>query len=116
MSKIAGILLLIYGGATAYLGFNEITHRSLLTPVASYWTTGIGVVLVLVGLAHFKAPHKAFLASVLLLLCFHVQMYFNALFFFARPMWPYQLSLLSVSLLILLFSHLGYSRKAKAAG
>lgn len=99
---------MFYGGVTAYLGYTEITSPKLLTTFAAYITAGIGVSLILAGLLHFKAPHKAFLLTMPLLLYFHVQMYFNAIFYFARPLWPHQLSLLLVSGLILGLSYYGY--------
>jgi len=110
MSAIAGFLLIFYGGVTAYLGYTEIVSPNLLTTFAAYVTTAIGALLILSGLAHFKAPHKAFLITMPLLLYFHVQMYFNAIFYFARPLWPQQLSLLLISGLILGLSYYGYRR------
>ena len=109
MSGLAGLLLLVYGAGSAYLGINEWKNPYMLTPYATYWTTGLGIFLILAGILHFKAPHKAFLASMLLLLLFHAQMYFNALFYFARPMWPQQLSLMAVSIVIVLLSYFGYA-------
>jgi len=113
MSKIAGLLMIFYGVCAAYLGVGEVLHTHLLTPYAAYWTAFLGILLAAVGLAYFRAPHKAFLVSIPALLYFHVQMYFNALFYFARPMWPEQLSLISVSLLILLLGYHGYRKESK---
>jgi len=116
MSGIAGILLMIYGGITAYLGYREKTAQiHLLTPFATYVTIALGVLLILAGAAHFKAPHKAFLMTVPLLIYFHVQNYFNAIFYFAAPMWPQQLSLLGISFGILGLSYLGYSGRVMEA-
>ncbi|HJZ12049.1 MAG TPA: hypothetical protein VJ521_07855 [Acidobacteriota bacterium] len=112
MSGLAGLILIVYGVFAAYLGVQEARHFHLLTPYAAYWTTAIGVILILVGLAYFRAPHKAFLLSIPALLYFHVQMYFNALFYFARPFWPEQLSLASISLLALLLGYRGYKQKS----
>lgn len=114
MSAIAGLLLMVYGGITAYLGYCEIVTPRLLTTFAAYVTAAVGVLLLLAGLVHFKAPHKALLLTMPLLLYFHIQMYFNALFYFARPLWPHQLSLLLISGLILGLSYYGY-RKSKLA-
>ena len=114
MSAIAGLLLMFYGGASVYLGYGEIVSPRLLTPFAAYVTAAIGALLVLAGLVHFKAPHKAFLLTMPLLLYFHVQMYFNAIFYFARPLWPQQLSLLLISGLILGLSYYGYRRSKQA--
>jgi hypothetical protein len=115
MSVLAGLLLILYGAYAFYLGYLDIAGAHVLTRFAAFVTAGLGVLLALIGLAHFKAPHKAFLASVAALLCFHIQMYFNALFLFARPLWPWQASLLSLSLCILLLSYLGYARKTRRA-
>lgn len=112
MSGLAGLILIVYGAFSAYLGVQEVRHVHLLSPYAAYWTTTIGVILILVGLAYFRARHKAFLLTIPALLYFHVQMYFNALFYFARPLWPEQLSLVSISLLILLFGYRGYKQKS----
>ena len=114
MSAIAGLLLMFYGGVSAYLGYSEITTPKLLTTFAAYVTAAIGVLLILAGLVHFMAPHKAFLLTMPLLLYFHMQMYFNAIFYFARPMWPHQLSLLLISALILGLSYYGYRRSKPA--
>jgi len=115
MSLIAGLLLVLYGAITAYLGYIEITGPHLLTHFAAYVTAALGVLLVLAGLAHFKAPHKAFLISVPLLIYFHTQMYFNAIFYFARAMWPQQISLLGLSLCILVLSYFGYKSSTQRA-
>ena len=112
---LAGLLLILYGAYTFYLGYLDITGAHLMTRFAAYMTAGIGVLLALLGLAHFKAPHKAFLASIVALICFHVQMYFNALFLFARPLWPWQASLLVLSICILFLSYRGYTRSIQRA-
>lgn len=110
MSGIAGILLILYGGITAYLGYSEkMSGVRFLTPFAIFVTIALGILLILIGLAHFKAPHKAYLATIPALIYFHTQMYFNALFYFARPMWPQQMSLLGISFGILGLSYLGYN-------
>ena len=114
MSAVAGLLLIVYGSVTGYLVRGELIRPIALTPFAAFITTVLAIFLILAGLAHFKAPHKAFLVSTLLLVYLHVQMYFNALFYFARPLWPQQISLLAISALILMLSYLGYSRKLHA--
>jgi len=114
MSAAAGLLLIVYGAVTAYLVRGQLVHPVILTPFAAFITTVLAIFLVLVGLAHFRAPHKAFLTSIILLVYLHVQMYFNALFYFARPLWPQQISLLAISALILMLSYLGYSRRLHA--
>jgi len=114
MSVIAGLLLMFFGAVSGYLGYIEIVSPKLLTTFAAYVTTAVGALLFLAGLAHFKAPHKAFLITIPLLIYFHLQMYFNAIFYFARPLWPQQLSLLLISALILGLSYYGY-RKSKTS-
>jgi hypothetical protein len=112
MSGIAGILLILYGAITAYLGYSEKMSRvHLLTPFAIDVTIALGIVLILLGIAHFKAPHKAYLATIPALIYFHTQMYFNAIFYFARPMWPQQMSLVGISIGILGLSYLGFSAR-----
>jgi hypothetical protein len=111
MSKLAGIILMIYGGWTAYVGFNEIAHPAELTRFAAFATTALGIFLLLVGLGHFKAPHKAFLTSIPLLIAFHIQMYFNKLIYFDDPKWSYQVCLLVISLIAMTLSYFGYSRQ-----
>lgn len=111
MSWIAGIILMIYGGWTASVGSKEVFHPAELTRFAAFATTALGVFLVLIGLAHFKAPHKAFLTSIPLLIAFHVQMYFNKLIYFDDPKWSYQLTLIAISVVALTLSYLGYSRQ-----
>ncbi len=105
---------MFYGAVSGYLGYIEIVTPKLLTTFAAYVTTAVGALLFLAGLAHFKAPHKAFLITIPLLIYFHLQMYFNAIFYFARPLWPQQLSLLLISALILGLSTYGY-RKSKTS-
>lgn len=115
MSAIAGVLLIIYGGITAWLGYSEHTSQvQLLTPFATYVTIALGILLVALGLAHFKAPHKAYLGSVPALIYLHIQMYFNALLYFAHPMWTQQISLVGISIGILGLSYLGYSSSRAA--
>lgn len=111
MSWIAGIILMIYGGWTTYVGGKEVFHPAELTRFGAFATTAFGLFLLLVGLGHFKAPHKAFLTSIPLLLAFHIQMYFNKLIYFDDPKWSYQVTLLAISLVAMTLSYLGYSRQ-----
>jgi hypothetical protein len=111
MSRIAGIILMIYGVWTTYTGVNEISHPAELTRFGAFATTALGVFLSLVGLGHFKAPHKAFLTSIPLLLAFHIQMYFNKIIYLGDPQWLYQLTLIAISLVTLTLSYFGYSRR-----
>ena len=117
MSKVAGFLLLVLGAVTAYVGASEmyLTETKHLTHIAIYSTLGIGAALAVAGLAHFVAPHKAFLLSVPLLAYLQVQCAIDAVFFFEKPVWPAQLALLVASALILLLSYRGYKAKQAAA-
>src|SRR4051794_28996429 len=116
MSGIAGILLMIYGAAAAYVGFNEVQHPHLLTHVVAFSSLGIGAALVAAGLAHFVAPHKAYLMSLPMLVYFHVQSVVVASFLFeGNPRWLYQGCLAVVSIVILILSYKGYkASQAKA--
>lgn len=107
---------MILGIGAAFIGVREILQPDQLTPIARYSTLGIGGALILVGMAHFRAPHKAFLMSIPLLLYFHMQMYFDSLFYFNEPLWTYQAAMAVVSILILVLSYRGYvqSRNASA--
>jgi hypothetical protein len=109
MSAVAGIILILLGGATAALGVNEILHPDQLPPLASKTTAGLGIVLIVVGLLHFRAPHKAFLLSIAVLLYFHIQMYFNSLFYFNDPNWLYQAGLAAITIIVLILSYKGYT-------
>jgi hypothetical protein len=117
MSALAGFLLILYGAAAAYVGYDElyVTHLQHLTKVAAFSTLGIGGVLAAVGLAHFVAPHKAFLMSIPMLLYFHVQCFIDASFFFAEPRYPFQLGLIVFSFLIVILSYRGYKAKQATA-
>ena len=110
MSWIAGVILICYGVWTAYAGVREISHPAELTRFGAFATTALGAFLFLVGLGHFKAPHKAFLTSIPLLIAFHIQMYFNKYIYFGDPKWSYQVTLLAISAVALVLSYFGYSR------
>jgi hypothetical protein len=115
MSAIAGLLLILYGAASIYIGMRELMHPNLLTHTVAYSTAGIGAGLALVGLGHFVAPHKSFLLAVPMLLYFNVQSYIDVIFYFEKPQWPFHATLLVVSALTLFLSYKGYKAKAAAA-
>jgi hypothetical protein len=116
MSAVAGILLILLGGASLALGGNEILNPNHFPPLAARTTAGLGLVLIVVGLLHFRAPHKAFLISIPVLLYFHIQMYFNCLYYFNDPRWGYQGGFALISILVLILSYKGYiSSKAKVS-
>jgi hypothetical protein len=114
MSRAAGFLLILLGLATCFLSAREILHPDQLTKYGSYSTGLIGLLLIFAGLAHFKAPHKAFLMSVPLLIALQIQMYSNALFYFNNPRWGYQGLLLIFSVIILTLSYCGYLNRRYA--
>jgi hypothetical protein len=109
MSRVAGICLIILSIGTGILGIQEILHPDQLTRYAAYSTVLIGFLLFLAGIAHFKAPHKAFLMTIPFLIYFHIQMYSNAIFYFNNPRWIFQGLLMMASLLILYLSYHGYT-------
>jgi hypothetical protein len=116
MSAVAGVILILMGGATLALGGNEILHPNQLTPFAARTTAILGFVMVLIGLLHFRAPHKAFLLSIPVLIYLHVQMYIDFLFLFNDPRWMYLAGLALLSIVVLLLSYKGYLSARETAG
>ena len=115
MSKIAGILLILVGALTAFLGWKDITQPSPLTPYAAWSSIGLGTLMILVGIAHFRAPHKSFLISVPLLITFVIQVYCFGLFYDVKNLWVFVAGHAFAAAVILIFSYLGYKR-VQAAG
>jgi hypothetical protein len=116
MSKIAGIVLLILGGFFVYVGVNEIRHLDFLTLHAAYSTTAAGALVVLAGLLHFKAPHKAFLLSIPFLLLLQVVVLSISHYFLDQRRWLYYQILVGItSLLILFISYRGYQQQKKTS-
>lgn len=116
MSKIAGIVLLILGGFVVYLGVTEIRHMEFLTPRAAYTTTAAGALLVIAGLLHFKAPHKAFLLSIPFLLLLQVVVFSVSHYFMDQRRWLYYQILVGLTSLFTLFlSYRGYQQQKKAS-
>lgn len=113
MLTLAAIILVLFGGASLGLGMSEIMHPNLLPPLAARSTTGVGLILILLALFHFRAPHKSFLLSIPLLAYFNVQMYFDSLFYFGKPLWHYQGILAVISILALVLSYKGYRKSAE---
>ena len=107
---------MFYSAVAAYFGFNELTHPVHLTHIAALSTLGIGGALFAVGLAHFVAPHKAFLLSIPLLLYFHLQMFVDGAIFqeLDQNMWKFQAAMIVVSGLILFLSYRGYKNKQRS--
>ncbi len=110
---VASTIIVLFGGASFGLGLSEILHPNLLTTTAARSTAGIGFLLIIIALLHFRAPHKSFLLSVPLLAYFNVQMYLDCLFYFGRPLWPYLAILAVLSILALICSYKAYRKSAE---
>lgn len=109
MSKIAGILLILFGAATAFFfGVKEVNQPTNLTPYGAWSSIILGSLMVLAGLGHFRAPHKSFLISVPILLAFQLHVYCMALFYDVKNLPLFLGAFVFASLLILIVSYLGY--------
>lgn len=112
MLLVAASIIVLLGGGAFGLGLSEILHPNLLTATAARSTAGIGFLLIIIALLHFRAPHKSFLLSIPLLAYFNVQMYLDCLFYFSKPLWHYQAILAAVSILALICSYRHYRQSA----
>ena len=109
MSKVAGILLILFGAATTLLGVKEVVMPSnLLTPFGAWSSIILGLLMIMAGLGHFRAPHKAFLISVPILLAFQLHVYCMALFYDVKNLPLFLGAFVFASFLILIVSYLGY--------
>jgi hypothetical protein len=116
MSKVAGILLILFGAATAFLGVKEVNQPSnLITPYGAWSSIILGSLMVLAGFGHFRAPHKSFLISVPILLAFQLHVYCMALFYDVKNLPLFLGAFLFASVLILIVSYLGYRAKTVEA-
>jgi uncharacterized membrane protein HdeD (DUF308 family) len=116
MSKVAGILLILFGAATAFLGVKELaTPSNLLTPYGAWSSIVLGSLMILAGFGHFRAPHKSFLVSVPILLAFQLHVYCIALFYDVKNLPLFLGAFVFASVLILIVSYLGYHRSAVRA-
>jgi hypothetical protein len=113
MLMVASTIIVLFGGAAFGLGLSEILHPNLLTTTAARSTAGIGFLLIIIALLHFRAPHKSFLLSVPLLAYFNVQMYLDFLFYFGRPLWHYQAIIGALSIFALICSYKAYQKSAE---
>ena len=111
MSKLAGTLIIFVGLATILLGVKEITHPDQLTPYARWSSLGLGVIIVLAGAAHFRAPHKAFLLSIPILITFVVHIYSIGLFYNIQKLHLFLWGHIAAVALILLLSYTGYRQR-----
>ena len=115
MSKVAGIILVILGGYILYLGIGEIRHLEFLTRNVAYVTAATGAILVLIGLAHFRAPHKAFLLSIPFLILLQGLVFAVAHTFYDNKRWLYyQILVAVVSILTVWLSYRGYLQKKES--
>jgi hypothetical protein len=108
ISKVAGVFLILLGASSIMIGTTEIRHPDQLTAYAAWTSIGLGILLVLGGLGHFRAPHKAFLISLPLLLAFQLQVYCVALFFEIRNIPLFLGAFVLASILILFLSYRGF--------
>jgi amino acid transporter len=108
MSKLAGTLLMLLGAAITFVGIREILHLDQLTPYAAWTSAGLGLLMILAGALHFRAPHKSFLLSIPVLLAFQFQVYCIALFYEVKNMPMFLSAFVISSFLVMLLSYLGY--------
>src|SRR5688572_18296941 len=110
MSKIAGILLIIAGSFTILLGAKDMGRYAQLTPYAVWSSIALGVIMILAGLAHFRAPHKSFLLSIPILVTFLIHIYSVGLFYNVANIGLFLAGHAVAAVLILALSYLGYRR------
>ena len=103
--------MILVGLATMLLGAKEISQPDQLTSYAAWSSLGLGVIIVLAGAAHFRAPHKAFLLSIPILFTFIVHIYSIGLFYNVQNLQLFVWGHIGVILLILVLSYLGYKRR-----
>ncbi len=108
MSKVAGLLLIILGAGIAYVGLTELLNPGQLTTYGAASSVVLGLLVVVAGLGHFKAPHKAFLLGVPVLVAFQLHAYCMALFFDVKNLPLFLGGFLVASALIILLSYNGY--------
>lgn len=115
MSKVAGCILILLGAICAFTGIREVLHPEFLTSRAAICTAGEGFFLALIGLLHFRAPHKAFLISIPFLLMLQLIVLVDAKYFYNHPNWMLiQIVVGVVSVLAIWLSYAGYKRKQEA--
>jgi hypothetical protein len=115
MSKVAGFILFLLGAVCAFVGIREFLHLEFLSSRAALCTAGEGFFLILIGLLHFRAPHKAFLISIPFLIMLQLIVLVDAKFFYNHPQWKLiQIAVGVISALALWLSYEGYKRKQQA--
>jgi purine-cytosine permease-like protein len=115
MSKLAGTLMILVGLATILLGVKEVNKPEHLTPYAAWSSVGLGAIIALAGAAHFRAPHKAFLLSIPILITFILHIYCVGLFFNVQKLQLFLLGHIAAVVLILGLSYAGYRRRKVTA-
>lgn len=110
MSKLAGTLLIVLGAATILLGVKELGKPIQLTPYAAWSSLGLGLIIGLAGAAHFRAPHKAFLISIPVLIAFVLHIYSVGLFYNIQKLTLFIAGHIAIAALILVLSYTGYRR------
>ena len=113
MSKIAGVFLLLLGLGTIYFGYAEKMHLVTLTKMAADSTMGMGVMLILAGLLHFRAPHKAFLLSTVVLLAAQAMAYIDLTFKVSAGQRKFQAAFAAISIAILVLCYPGSLSRMK---
>ncbi|HET6268267.1 MAG TPA: hypothetical protein VFG11_11155 [Acidobacteriota bacterium] len=117
MSKVAGCIVFILGVLCAFVGIRDFLHPEFLTQRAAVCTAGEGFFLALIGLLHFRAPHKAFLISIPFLILLQFIVYVDARLFYDHPNWmTIQIVVGVVSALALWLSYSGYKRIQATSG
>lgn len=109
MAKLlAGTLLIFLGAGAVFIGWQEWTFPVALSTYGSLTTLTLGILMMLAGILHFRAPHKSFLLSLALLLVFQIHLYSLALFYDVENLFVFLGGFLIASILILLLSYRSY--------
>ena len=107
--------MILVGLATILLGVKEINKPDQLTSYAAWSSVGLGLIIALAGAAHFRAPHKAFLISIPVLITFVIHMYCVALFYNVQKLQLFLWGHIAAVVVILALSYAGYRRRSAPA-
>ena len=107
--------MILFGAGVGYKALLETMNPAHLTPYGAYSTVALGFLLMLAGLGHFRAPHKAFLISIPLLMMLQLQIYCIALFYDVKKVSLFLATFLIASVLILFLSYVGYHKRQAPA-
>ena len=108
--------MILVGLATILLGAKEINQPDQLTSYAAWSSLGLGAMIALAGAAHFRAPHKAFLLSIPILITFVVHIYSVGLFYNIQKLQLFLWGHIAAVVLILGLSYAGYRRRSAPGG